>query len=185
MSTSAIVPVAGIEHFSPGSLNLTNVMVSNSEEDGLLIRSTGDLGVVNSRFSNNGGYGIQAGDDSISISILDTTVHNNDWGGLSLGGTVNLVGSVVTDNGAGELGFQAGLAMHAGTATISETLFSGHPREGIVTAEPGSDITIQNSTVEDNTGVGIGVDGGSFILEGVIVQDNWPSLCRYQCCGRR
>ena len=160
----------GIEHFSPGSLNLTNVMVSNSEEDGLLIRSTGDLGVVNSRFVNNGGYGIQAGD--VSISILDTTVHNNDWGGLSLGGTVNLVGSVVTDNGAGELGSQAGLTMHAGTATISETLFSGHPHEGIVTAEPGSDITIQNSTVEGNAFTGIGVAGGNFIINAVLIRDN-------------
>ena len=162
----------GIEHFSPGSLNLTNVMVSNSEEDGLLIRSTGDLGVVNSRFVNNGGYGIQAGDVSISISILDTTVHNNDWGGLSLGGTVNLVGSVVTDNGAGELGSQAGLTMHAGTATISETLFSGHPHEGIVTAEPGSDITIQNSTVEGNAFTGIGVACGNFIINAVLIRDN-------------
>ena len=159
----------GIEAmYSTGTLTLINVIITNNSETGL---SNGmRTNVEGGQIIDNGHYGIDSYGD---LTMTDTIIARNNYGGLTLRGEANLTGLTITNNGVGgRLGHQVGLFMEAGNVSISDSTFLFHPKDGILTFDGGANLTIANSLIQGNTGVGVNIHGGTVTLTQVTIRDN-------------
>ncbi len=158
---------SGINHGSTSELTLDSVTVMRAEETG--VTSSGSVRINASTLFNNGGYGIVSRGD---LNMSDTRIVGNAWGGLQLSGGATLDGLTVNNNGFGELGSLAGLVLADGHATVTNSSFTNHPREGIRTIDPASILSVSNSIVAGNDYYGVGIEEGTATLDQVTVQGN-------------
>ncbi len=119
--------------------------------------------------SHNGGTGVAAG---ASISVTDSEIVDNQDGGAVVypGGNLDLSSTLVANNPgfAGVVSFGGQLGMDGDTRIV------GNDGGGVALSSPGSSLEIGAGPVrvEDNSGDGIAVAGGSALRTGEVTVRN-------------
>jgi predicted outer membrane repeat protein len=114
--------------------------------DGAAILNDGALTVVNSTLSGNAaatdGGAISTTAAGTALTLINTTISGNTAGGsggglITLGGTVSIVNTTITNNTAdfdnNSAGTGGGLRVQAGTVTLKNTIVAGNINENGVT----------------------------------------------------
>jgi len=151
-----------------GTLTLTDSsVVQNEAGDGAGILSQRDptLTVTNSVVADNVGVGISAGG---TVTVNDSTVSGNSDSGLSISAEFTMARTTVSGNSADKDG--GGLAVHGGTATVTDSTFSENRAVGFGGGIYGhSPVALDGSTVANNLArAGGGVYGGGTFVNSTI-----------------
>ncbi len=132
--------------------NINNGMMANiiglsitggsTTGDGAGILNDGALTIVNSTLFNNAaandGGAISTTATGASLTLINTTISGNSAGGsggglITLGGTVNIINTTITNNVAdsdnNSLGDGGGIRAHAGTVSLKNTIVWGNFNE--------------------------------------------------------
>lgn len=174
----------GVGALNAGILVLTNAEVLQNRgellsSEGGGIRNLGDLGIAGSRIEGNivdsNGAGIYNGG---TIEITRTTIRNNNaffqvGGGIFNAGTGTILNSSITSNHAG----RAAAVISGNDLTIIGTTISrnGGDIEGVVEVVGGT-LRFNNTTISDNTQLGLSVTGGRVELRNSVLAGNFYRL---------
>jgi parallel beta-helix repeat protein len=147
----------------PGNINSTGGGINN---DGTLTLSNSIL--LDNTVQGEGG-GIY-NDFGASVSVVDSTLLGNG-GHIASGGAIDNEGADVTISGSSLLDNTAndgaGISSQGTTMTIANSTISGNQGVGIAN---GGDLTMSGSTVSDNTGGGI--EGGTWSISDSTISGN-------------
>ena len=165
----------GIANTGTGSLALTNVNVGLSPTDpggsgGEGVFNGGDLTIEGGRFFRNEGVGILS---LGSLVMNGGVVELNDRSGMLIAGTATLNGVVLSDNGQ-DGGFDAGLNIGEGTATVTDTTITNN-QYGVSLTGEAANLELVDSVVNSNPRSGILVSSGELSLLNTTVARNGSS----------
>ena len=124
--------------------------------------------------------------NSENLEINNASIYNNlafNGGGIYSDGTLTVNNSAIYENNASNpiaISSSGGGIYNAGTATINQSTISGNSVSGSGSNggginNVGGDLTITNSTVDDNSGGGISNNGGEVTVTSTIVANNTNS----------
>ena len=156
---------------------------------GLYLRRAGNLEITGNSFTTTQatqgfyleGYGtrsvISGNTVSVGTSSNSCCYHGISYYGNDDNETLTFTGNQIT---GGEYGLQVGVPNNA-TTTISNNSVTGTERAGVYISNynNNNNVTVQNNTAEDNSSVGINLEGTVSVFSGNIMRRNQIGLSLY------
>lgn len=144
-------------YFVYQNLSIQNSTLSGNGESGILLQNT-SLDISNSDVSTNQAGGISISFRSPSIEVRDTVINNN--GGFGIGNTGSSFGpesliisdSTISNNQSG--GISLGDRTFTYTLDITDSIITGNQGDGIAARSRGG-IEIKDTLISENSGIGI------------------------------
>jgi len=154
--------VSGIRGDQNATLAVNGVTVANNGSNGIELTNNSYGSITSSTITGNGtnttrpGHGVYVSGSQAVVSRNPAINNNRDGGVLSTGGSdVNISGTtIIGSHGSGVH------SIHGGTLAISGGEISGHEVVGVL-CELNCTALLANTTIRDNVGDGINVNGGS------------------------
>lgn len=155
----------GVNLYGNSTATIENTTFASTTDDVIGVYGGSSLLVASTTIDGALGDGIGVYDGTLAIA--SSTIKNVSGDGIGLYDATSTISNVVIENGGRD-----GIGVYGGTSSISNTTVLGFDNgSGIVVLEPEETITITGGEVFGND-VGISMDEGSAILDGVSVHDN-------------
>jgi len=188
-TNTVIEAYAGWSNYVPQWQVIDNTATGFGGYYGLYLSGAGKLEITGNSFTTTKeytqgfyleGYGTRSviSDNTVSVG---TSSNSCCYAGINYGGnndneTLTLTGNQVT---GGDYGLQVNVPNNA-TTTISNNSVTGTEYAGIyIRNYNNNNVTVQNNTVEDNSGVGIDLAGTVSVFSGNIMRRNQNGLSLY------
>lgn len=143
----------GIFNFSGGATTITNSTVSDNTatSSGSGIYNNGALTLTDSLVTRNVGSGVIGGSNATTVAVANTTISENTGVGIgAYSGSLNIRDSLITRNNGTGVTNSGGAAVTIENSTISENTSASYA--GLYNSL--ATMTIRNSVVRDNTATG-------------------------------